>query len=1168
MWLINSAHQHKTADGFVSSVILRARNPKTHELADIPPIRLPPTHKHLAAQPTAVEARHFAATYALFRVCSMKNIHMMMPPAYRDLWKGDFQDLKQEDVAEGKGWMYEADPFQVRREREEAQVQKEKKREMHEKERAAKAAAPGGMAAQLGTGAADLTVGWKTAPKIEMGKKTRKTVEELIRKHADWNVHQAILPSVERHRVVEELSRLGFRPSHVEEAASVCKDREEILEWLLIHIPEDDLPRWSLPEGYVAGIVFASGDVKREGVVKRLSEAGYAVELCEEAYDGSGGNELVAAQKLQHSLFPDTSASEAENNVSTSINADADAWAEEQTVLSSIYEAKCDILSPNACQIRLDIPNFPHLVTVKFQRPRGVYPNVLPVLTVLVSLPAYIRLSITKKALTYARDNLLGQQMIFNLVDWIEAELPNIVANPGRLSEVASAGSATAEKPGRDAQVRPARRAKRARPIDWQAGTEQSRRLLAAYTERQNDPKQQQMLRSRQSLPAWNMRDAVVAAVTEHQVVIISGETGSGKSTQSVQFVLDDMIQRQLGDAASIICTQPRRISALGLADRVAEERCSQVGQEVGYVIRGESKRSQGVTKIVFVTTGVLLRRMQTSGGSTEDVVASLADISHVVVDEVHERSLDTDFLLALLRDVLRVRKDLKVILMSATLDADVFERYFSSSASVARVEISGRTYPVEDIFLDDVVRMTGGAGSQPFDSHSHSQELIDDEGVKNLGGILRGLGMGINYELIANVVREIDRSLGTGSGAILIFLPGTMEISRALDALRFIPHLHALPLHASLLPIEQRRVFPPAPRGSRKVICSTNVAETSITIEDVVAVIDTGRVKETCYDPTTSMVRLEEVWASRAACKQRRGRAGRVSAGRCYKLYTRAMEARMAERPDPEIRRVPLEQLCLSVKAMGVADVRAFLAGTLTPPESTAIEGAHTLLRRVGALDGERLTPLGRHLAMIPADLRCAKLMVHGALFGCLEACVTMASILTARSPFVAPRDKRDEAKAARRAFGGSSGDVVADLHAYDAYVERRRSSSSRDVREWCEQNFLSQQTLRDVQSTRIQYLASLKEIGFLPINYQTPGSGRHLLDDTSVAAAEFNRNATSMPLLEALLLSALHPQTLRISLPTQKYAPTVSGTLAVDPEAHTIKFFDDTNARTFLHP
>lgn len=1095
----------------------------------------------------------------------MKNIHMMMPPNYRDLWKGDFQELKKADVAEGRGWMYEADPFQAKRDRDEAQAQRDKRRELQDKERAARAAAPGGMGADLGTGAVDQMKGWKTAPKIEMGKTTRKNVEALVRKHASWNPHEVSLSPAERRSIVEELSKLGFRRSHAEEAATVCKDREEVLEWLLIHIPEDDLPRWSLPEGYVAGITFASGDLKREGAVKRLGEGGYAAELCEEAYDGSGGDELIAAQKLQDSLMGSTTKAQHQGEGAPGPSSLDDEWSEEQAVLTSIYEGRCEVLSPHACQLRLEGPALPGPVMVRFQKPQGTYPHVLPVLTVIATLPAYIRLSVTRKALTYAQSDLLGQQMIFNLLDWIEAELPNIVANPGKLSEVSSAGSATAEATDSTMDFRPAKRPKRARPIDWHPDSEQSQKILSTYLAKQNDPKQQKMLGSRQALPAWKMQDAVVAAVSKHQVVIISGETGSGKSTQSVQFVLDNMIKRHLGAVANIICTQPRRISALGLADRVADERCSQVGQEVGYAIRGESKQSQGVTKITFVTTGVLLRRMQTSGGSTEDVVASLADISHVVVDEVHERSLDTDFLLALLRDVLKVRKDLKVILMSATLDADVFERYFASSATVGRVEISGRTYPVDDVFLDDIMRMLGG-GRPSLPTHQ-GFEADDDDKVDNLGGLLRGLGMGINYDLIADVVREIDRSLGAQEGAILIFLPGTMEISRTLDALRSISHLHALPLHASLLPVEQRRVFPPAPRGKRKVIASTNVAETSITIEDVVAVIDTGRVKETRYDPQSSMVKLEEVWASRAACKQRRGRAGRVSAGKCYKLFTRALEAKMAERPDPEIRRVPLEQLCLSVKAMGVDDVRKFLANTLTPPNSTAVESAHELLRRIGALDGEILTALGKHLAMIPADLRCAKLMVYGALFGCLESCVTVASILTSRSPFVSPRDKRDESKAARLSFGGHDGDIVADLNAFNTFTEMKHSSTFREVREWCDSNFLSQQTLNDISSTRTQYFASLKEIGFLPMTYHTPAPHRNnsLVDQ---AASDLNRNASSMPLLHSLLLSALHPQTLRISLPTQKYAPTVSGTLAVDPEAHLIKFFDGNNARTFVHP
>jgi len=336
---------------------------------------------------------------------------------------------------------------------------------------------------------------------------------------------------------------------------------------------------------------------------------------------------------------------------------------------------------------------------------------------------------------------------------------------------------------------------------------------------------------------------------------------------------------------------------------------------------------------------------------------------------------------------------------MSATLDADIFERYFNSVGVVGRIEIQGRTHPVTDYYLDDVIRMSGWNG------HDVDEDIED----RALAETLRGIGMKINYNLIAETVRLIDDELGDQDGGILIFLPGTMEIDRTLQALRSISNLHALPLHASLLPAEQKRVFPPAPRGKRKVIAATNVAETSITIEDIVAVIDTGRVKETSYDPQNNMVKLEEVWASRAACKQRRGRAGRVRAGKCYKLYTRNAEmTKMAERPDPEIRRVPLEQLCLSVKAMGITDVPTFLAGALTPPDTLAVEGAVDMLRRMGALDGDTLTALGRHLSIIPADLRCGKLLVYGATFGCLEACLTIASILTMRSPFVSPQDKR----------------------------------------------------------------------------------------------------------------------------------------------------------------
>jgi ATP-dependent RNA helicase DHX57 len=332
-------------------------------------------------------------------------------------------------------------------------------------------------------------------------------------------------------------------------------------------------------------------------------------------------------------------------------------------------------------------------------------------------------------------------------------------------------------------------------------------------------------------------------------------------------------------------------------------------------------------------------------------------------------------------------------------------------------------------------------------------------------------------------------------------------------------------------------------------------VAETSITIDDIVAVIDTGRVKETSYDPSNNMRKLEEVWASRAACKQRRGRAGRVQAGKCYKLYTRNAElTKMAERPEPEIRRVPLEQLCLSVRAMGIKEVAAFLASALTPPESLAVDGAIDLLGRMGALDGDDLTALGRHLSMIPSDLRCGKLMVYGAMFGCLDASVIIAAILTLKSPFVSPQDKREESKAARAKFSGNQGDLIGDLHAFEQWDEMMSNRSIRqgEVRNWCGDNFLSFQTLSDIASNRTQYLSSLREIGFIPYRI----------------SATLNHNNSNVALLRSLIAGAFNPQLARIDFPDKKFAQSVSGAVELDPEARTIKYFNQENGRVFVHP
>jgi len=243
-----------------------------------------------------------------------------------------------------------------------------------------------------------------------------------------------------------------------------------------------------------------------------------------------------------------------------------------------------------------------------------------------------------------------------------------------------------------------------------------------------------------------------------------------------------------------------------------------------------------------------------------------------------------------------------------------------------------------------------------------------------------------------------------------------------------------------------------------RKIVVSTNVAETSITIDDITAVIDTGKVKQLTYDSVTNIVCLAEQWTSRASAKQRRGRAGRVAAGSCYKLFSKKIERdKMEERTSPEIQRIPLEQLCLSVLGLGWTDVIGVLSQTLSPPKTAALERAMKTLKDVGALDGEKLSALGRHMAAIPADLRCSKLMVLGSVFGCLSATVTIASIIAVKSPFFSPPDKRDEAAKARQSFSNGSGDLLTDAKAYELWSAKRKENGMAATRRWCDEVFIS---------------------------------------------------------------------------------------------------------------
>lgn len=1164
MFLVLDANifwQRETKEGYSVMVTLSTKDAKTGEVTKLEPFKLPPSHVHMAYKPTALEAKHFAATYGLFRVASGKNLSMILPPDYRSVWK-EFDSLKKQDVKDGKAWLYEADPFKALEEREAAKVAAEKKRKEQQAAKEKAANMPGaaglvlrGNAAAAGGGGYNPMKGWTTVPKIEMGNKTRQHLEALLRRDTIWNPHGVIMQPSEQAAVIKEFKGLGFRASHVEEAVEECKDREETLEWLLIHVPEDDLPKWALPGSYTAGVSVAATDLRREGVIKRLAQSGYSIELCRKVYDDCGADEGKAAETLQQILLSSGSDGDAPGFAEqTTLAEDRDQqWEEELASLEALYGEQYSRIGPDVCQLRLlDVTNGAKQnveASIQFRKSPH-YPSQL-ILSVVADLPSYIKLSIIKKALAYMAESLQGEETkMFYVISWVQESINDIVERPGALREIAAVSSTAADEKNVSVRKRNKRPQRHPNPISWMPDGD----TIKKWMDRQKAPSFQQMLAQRQKLPAWHVREDVVKIVADNQITIISGETGSGKSTQSVQFILDDLYDRGYAKCANIIVTQPRRISALGLADRVSEERCTTVGQEVGYSIRGENRTGKD-TKITFVTTGVLLRRLQTSGGRIDDVVASLADVSHVVIDEVHERSLDTDFLLSIIRDVLTKRKGLKLILMSATLDSATFGDYFKADGlRVGFVEISGRTFPVQDFYLDDIIHHTGFT-IQDYGDRGSDRNLDDKQRVSK---VIQNLGMRINYSLLVETAKAIDAELSQTqkSGGILIFLPGVAEINQTCRHLNSVSSLYVLPLHASLETKEQRKVFAAAPSGKRKVVVATNVAETSITIDDIVAVIDSGRVKETSFDPQNNMRKLEETWASRAACKQRRGRAGRVQAGKCYKLYTRNLEEQtMMERPDPEIRRVPLEQLCLSVRAMGNKDVGGFLSRTPTPPEALAVEGAIKMLRRMGALDGDELTALGQQLAMIPADLRCGKLMVYGAIFGCLNDCVTIAAILSTRSPFLSPPDKRDLAKQAKMRFAQGDGDLLTDLRAFQQWDEMMQDRMpQRQVRSFCDEGFLSFNTLSDIASTRTQYYSALTEIG--------------LVDSRGAAGSAQKTPSPSMPLLRALTASAFSPQIARIQFPDKKFMASVSGAVELDPEAKTIKYYTQENGRVFVHP
>ena len=530
---------------------------------------------------------------------------------------------------------------------------------------------------------------------------------------------------------------------------------------------------------------------------------------------------------------------------------------------------------------------------------------------------------------------------------------------------------------------------------------------------------------TRKTLPIYKYRDEFLAALERYQILVIVGETGSGKTTQLPQYLHEAGYTK---NEMKVACTQPRRVAAMSVAARVADEVGVKVGREVGYSIRFEDCTSDK-TVLKYMTDGMMLREFMTE--------PDLSTYSAVMIDEAHERTVHTDILLALVKDLARERPDLKLLISSATMNAEKFAQYFDGAPIF---NIPGRRYPV-DIY------------------YTPAPEA--------------------NY-LAAAITTTFQIHTSQGKGDILIFLTGQdeieaaeLEISETAKKLGSrIKELVICPIYANLPSELQAKIFEPTPEGARKVVLATNIAETSLTIDGIVYVIDPGYVKENIYNPATGMSNLVVVPCSRASANQRSGRAGRVGPGKCFRLYTKfAYMNEMDESTTPEIQRTNLNGVVLQLKSLGINQLLDF--DFMDPPPTEALIGALNQLFALQGLNHKgEMTKLGRQMAEFPTDPMLAKAVLAADKEGCVEEVLSIVSMLgEASALFFRPKDKKIHADSARNRFTvKDGGDHITLLNIWNQWVDSDCSPI------WAKENFLQQRSLTRARDVRDQ-LAKLCE-------------------------------------------------------------------------------------------
>lgn len=537
-----------------------------------------------------------------------------------------------------------------------------------------------------------------------------------------------------------------------------------------------------------------------------------------------------------------------------------------------------------------------------------------------------------------------------------------------------------------------------------------------------------------EQLPVSQKKDEILEAIRDHQVVIVAGETGSGKTTQIPKICME--LGR--GVRGMIGHTQPRRIAARTVAERIAEELNTPLGEAVGWKVRFTDQVNQDATFVKLMTDGILLAEIQTD--------RELLAYDTIIIDEAHERSLNIDFLLGYLARLLPKRPDLKVVITSATIDPERFARHFGEAPIV---EVSGRTYPVD-------VRY---------------RPLLEEDSEDS------------DRDQITAICDAVDELQSEGPGDVLVFLSGEREIRDTADALgkRNLRHTEVLPLYARLSHAEQHRVF--QRHTGRRIVLATNVAETSLTVPGIKYVIDPGNARISRYSHRTKVQRLPIERISQASANQRKGRCGRTSDGICIRLYSEDDFLTRPEFTDPEILRTNLASVILQMTAAGLGDIEKF--PFIDPPDHRNIRDGVQLLQELGALDPEekdpkkRLTPLGRQLSQLPVDPRLARMVIEADRNGCVREVMVIASALSIQDPRERPSEKQTQADQQHARFKDETSDFLAFLNLWRYIREQQKERGSSSFRRMCKQEYLNFLRIREWQDIYAQLRTVAKQMG-----------------------------------------------------------------------------------------